>query len=256
MNDFRSEPRGYGFDEAAGYEVGQMTMLFLLLFLCFLIVLAPVRLWARGRNGSGRGPILEIRVRPWIGLAGIRLFRADGDWRIGALLGWWTVWAAPLRKGEGGKEKKRDPGARDEAEADVSDGFSAKVERFVRAGRRLRTLSLPLRRCALRFLRGFRLRSIKCSVTFGASDPATTGRIYGYVMAASSLIGAKGSIHMTPDFESQRLDGEARVEIRIYPHRLLLASVYFGWRLALAWFLERRNRKRREEGILGAGATS
>ena len=232
-----------------------MTMLFLLPVLCFLIVLAPVRLRARGHNGSGRGPILEIRLRPWIGLVGIRLFCADGGWRVGALLGWWTVWAAPLREGKSRKKKKRGHGARDKAEGDVSTVFSARVERFVRTVQRLRTLSLPLRRSALRFLKGFRLRRIKCKVTFGASDPATTGQIYGYFMAVSSLVGATGSVDVTPDFKTRRLDGEARVEIRIYPHRLLSASVYLGWRVALAWFSERRNRNRPEENIVGAGAT-
>ncbi|MDE2998690.1 MAG: DUF2953 domain-containing protein [Gemmatimonadota bacterium] len=231
-----------------------MDILLLLLFLCFLIILAPVRLRVHGENGSERGPTLDIRLRTWIGLAGIRLFFTGGGWCVGALLGWWTVWTVPLRRGEGRKEKR---GARvkDEAEADVSDGFSARVERFVRAGRRLSELSLPLRRTALRLLNGFRLRRIKCRVTFGASDPATTGRIYGYFVAASSLVGATGSVDVTPDFKTQRLDGEARVEIRIYPHRLLLATVYLGWHVALAWFSERRKRNPPDEGIIRAGAT-
>ncbi len=231
-----------------------MTMLFFMLLAIVLIVLAPFRLRVRGENSSGRGPTLDIRLRPWIGLAGIRLFFAGGGWRVGALLGGWTVWAAPLRSGEG-RKKKRVARAKDRAEADVSDGFSARVERLVRAGRRLRNLSLPVRRSALRLLNGFRLRRIECNVTFGASDPATTGQIYGYFMAASSLAGTTGSVSATPDFESQRLDGEAQVEIRMYPHRLFLASAYVGWRLALAWFSERRNRKQPEEDEIGAGAT-
>lgn len=231
-----------------------MTVLFLLLFLCALIVLAPVRLRVRVRNGEGQGPVLDIRLRPWIGLAGVRLFWADGGWRVGALLGWWTVWVARLGTGKGGRKKRR-PDATRGAEGEVSDRFSAKFERLVRAGRRLRTLSLPLRRSALRFLNGFRLRRIKCTVTFGASDPAATGKIYGYFMAASSVVGAMGSVDATPDFKTRRLDGEALVEIRIYPHRLLSASVYFGWRIVLAWVSERRGRKRPEEGAIGAGAT-
>lgn len=228
-----------------------MTMLYLLLFLCVLIVLLPVRLWVCGRNDSGREPTLDVRLRPWIGLAGIRLFHTGDGWRAGVLLGWWTVLAVPLRKREV-RKKKQGPRATEKAEADVPDGYSATFERFVRSGRRLRKLSLPLRRLALRFLNGFRLRSIKCKVTFGTSDPATTGRIYGYFMAASSLVGARGSVNVTPDFKTQRLDGEARVEIRVYPHRLLLASAYFGWRVALAWYSERRSRKHPEEGIVGA----
>ena len=231
-----------------------MTILFFLLFLCALTVLLPVRLRVCGRNDAGWGPTLDVRLRPWIGLAGIRFFYTDGGWRAGALLGWWTVLAVPLRKREV-RKKKRGPGAKDEAEAEVSDRFSSRVERFVRAGRHIWKLSLPLRRFASRFLNGFRLRRIKCKLTFGASDPATTGRIYGFFMAASSLLGARGHVALTPDFMTQRLDGEARVEIRIYPHRLLLASVYLGWRVALAWVSERRNRKRSDEDIIGAGAT-
>lgn len=228
-----------------------MTMLYLLLFLCALIVLLPVRLWVCGRNDAGRGPTLDIRLRPWIGLAGIRLFYIDDGWRAGVLLGWWTVLAVPLRKREV-RKKQQGPRATKKAEADVPDGFSATVERFVRSGRRLRKLSLPLRRSALRLLNGFRLRRIECKIQFGASDPATTGRIYGYFLAASSLVGARGSVNVTPDFKTQRLDGEARVGIRVYPHRLMLASAYFGWRVALAWYSERRSRKHPEEGIVGA----
>ncbi len=228
-----------------------MDVLFLLLFFCFLIVLAPMRLRVRGESGSRRGPTLDIRLRPWIGLAGIRLSYAGGGWRVGALLGWWTVWAARLSKGEGGK-KKRDTGAREKAEPVVSDGFSARIERLVRAGRRLRNLSLPVRRTALRLLNGFRLRHIICRITFGASDPAATGQIYGYFMAVSSVVGARGSVDVTPDFQTQRLDGEAQVEVRIYPHRLALASAVFGWRAALAWVSDRRNRKQPDEGIIGA----
>ncbi|MDE2889596.1 MAG: DUF2953 domain-containing protein [Gemmatimonadota bacterium] len=231
-----------------------MDFLLLLLFLCFLIVFAPVRLRVRGRNGAGRGPTLDVRLRPWIGLAGIRLFYTDGGWRAGAILGWWTVWVARLRTGRGRKKKRR-PDATRRAEAEVSDRFSAKVERLVRAGRRLRNLTLPVRRSALRFLNAFRLRRIECKITFGASDPATTGQVYGCIVAASSLAGATGSVHVTPDFQTRRLDGEGRVEIRVYPHRLLLASVYFGWRVALAWVSERRNRKRSDHDIIGAGAT-
>lgn len=231
-----------------------MTMLYLLLFLCALIVLLPVRLWVCGRNDAGRGPTLDIRLRPWIGLAGIRLFFTDGGWRAGALLGWWTVWVARLRTRKGTKKKRRSDATR-RAEAEVSDRFSAKVERLLRAGRRLRNLSLPVRRSALRFLNGFRLRHIICKVTFGASDPAATGKIYGYFMAVSSVVGGRGSVDVSPDFQTQRLDGEVRVEIRIYPHRLLLASVHIGWRVALAWVSERRKRKRSDQDIIGAGAT-
>lgn len=231
-----------------------MTMLFFVLLAVVLIVLAPVRLWVRGRNDAGQGPTLDVRLRPWIGLAGIRLFCADGGWRAGALLGWWTVWVARLGTGKGGRKKRR-PDATGGAEADVSDRFSAKVERLLRAGRRLRNLTLPVRRSALRFLNGFRLRRIECKLTFGASDPATTGKVYGYIMAASSLAGATGSVHVSPDFQTQRLDGEAHVEIRVYPHRLLLASVFLGWRVALAWYSERRKRKRSDQDIIGAGAT-
>ena len=231
-----------------------MTVLFLLLLAAALFILAPLRLRVRGLNGEGRGPVLDVRMRPWIGLAGVRLFWADGGWRAGALLGWWTVWAAPLRKRRA-RKKKRGAGAKDRSEPEVSAGFTATVERFSRAGRRLRKLSLPLRRSALRFLNGFRLRRMTCKLTFGASDPAVTGRIYGYVMAASPLVGAMGSVDVTPDFRTRRLDGEAQVEIRIYPHRLLLASACFGWRLALVWYSERRNRKRPEEDAVGVGTT-
>lgn len=231
-----------------------MNMLFFVLLAVALIVLLPVRLWVCGRNDAGRGPTLDIRLRPWIGLAGIRLFFTDGGWRAGALLGWWTVWVARLKTGKGRKKKRRSDATR-RAEAEVSDRFSARVERLLRAGRRLRNLTIPVRRSALRFLYGFRLRRIECKITFGASDPATTGQVYGCIMAASSLTGATGSVHVTPDFQTQRLDGEGRVEIRIYPHRLLLASVCLGWRVALAWVLERRNRKRSDQDIIGAGAT-
>lgn len=230
-----------------------MTVLFLLLLAAALIVLAPLRLRVRGLNGEGRGPVLDVRLRLWIGLAGIRLFWADGGWRAGALLGWWTVWAAPLRKRKARKKKPR-PGAKDRSDTEVSAGFTATIQRFSRAGRRLRKLSLPLRRSALRFLNGFRLRRVTCKLTFGASDPAATGRIYGYVMAASPLVGAMGSVDVTPDFRTRRLDGEAQAEIRIYPHRLLFASACFGWRLALAWVSERRRRKRHEEDIIEVGA--
>ena len=228
-----------------------MNMLFFVLLAVVLIVLAPVRLWVRGENGSGRRPTLDVRLRPWIGLAGIRLFYIEEGWRAGVLLGWWTVLAVRLRKREV-REKRQGPRATKKAEADVPDGFSATVERFVRSGRRLGKLSLPLRRSALRLLNGFRLRRIECKIQFGASDPATTGRIYGYFMAASSLVGARGGVNVTPDFTTQRLDGEVQVEIRVYPHRLLLASAYFGWRVALAWYSERRSRKHPEEGIVGA----
>jgi hypothetical protein len=232
-----------------------MTILFFLLFAVLLIVLPPVRLSAHGHCGEGREPALEIRLRPWIGLAGIRLFHADGGWRVGVLLGWWTVWATALTRGEDRKEQR---GARKSVKkkTDLPDGFRTAVERLERAGLYFKRLWLPLRRSASQFYNGFRLRRISCKVAFGASDPATTGQIFGYFVAASSLIGTGGRVEATPDFKRQRLDGEAKVEIWIYPHRLLCASVYIAWRVGLAWFSERRNRKRLREGVFRAGTTS
>lgn len=218
-----------------------MTILCLLLFALAMIVLPPFRLRARGHNGGGRGPALEIRLRPWIGLAGFRLFYADGGWRAGALLGWWAVGASPLTKEEG-RKKKRSSAERVGTEPAEPDGLPATVERLARAGVYIKRQWAPLRRSAFRFLNGFRLRRITCQVVFGASDPATTGQVFGYGMAVSSMIGARGFLDVTPDFTRRRLDGDAEVEIWIYPHRLLCAFAGIGWRAGLAWFSERRSR--------------
>ncbi len=232
-----------------------MTILVFLLFAVVLIVLPPARLWARGHFGGGREPALEIRLRPWIGLAGIRLFYAGGGWSVGALLGWWTVWAASLKK-EDDRKKKRNSKDRVKKEPDVPDGFRTTVERLERFGLYLKRLWLPLRRFASQLLNGFRLRRISCKVAFGASDPATTGQVFGYLMAASSLMGSRGCVDATPDFRRQHLDGEGEVEVWIFPHRLLCASVYIAWRGVLAWFSERRSQKRQQKGVMRAGATS
>lgn len=218
-----------------------MTILCLLLFALAMIVLPPFRLRACGHNGGGRGPALEIRLRPWIGLAGFRLFYADGGWRAGALLGWWAVGASPLTKEEG-RKKKRSSAERVGTEPAEPDGLSATVERLARACVYIKRQWAPLRRSAFRFLNGFRLRRITCQVVFGASDPATTGQVFGYGMAVSSMIGARGFLDVTPDFTRRRLDGDAEVEIWIYPHRLLCAFAGIGWRAGLAWFSERRSR--------------
>ena len=232
-----------------------MTVLCILLLALALIVLAPFRLRARGHSGGGREPALEIRLRPWIGFAGFRLFYADGGWRAGVLLGWWAVGALSLTTEEG-RKKKRSGGepVRKGGEADP-DGFPETVERLARAGIYIKRQWTPMRRFAVRILNGFRLRRITCRVVYGASDPAVTGQIFGYSMAASSLVGARGYVDVTPDFTRRRLDGDAEVEIRIYPHRLLWAFACIGWCAGLVWISERRNRKRPEEGMLKAGAT-
>ena len=232
-----------------------MTILCLLLLALAMIVLPPFRLRARGHNGGGREPALEIRLRPWIGVAGLRLFYADGGWRAGALLGFWVVGASPLAKEEG-RKKKRSGGERIGEEPADPDGFPAMVERLARAGVYIKRQWAPLRRTAFRFLNGFRLRSVKCKVTFGASDPAITGQVFGYSMAATSLIGARAFVDVTPDFTRQRLDGDAELEIRIYPHRLLWAFAWFGWRVGRTWISERRRRERHVQGVVSGGATS
>ncbi len=222
-----------------------MPTLFLLPLAAVLFFLQPVRVWARGTCGEGREPGLDLRLRPWIGLAGIRLFYANGTWRVGALAGWWTVWTTPLGKDKS-RRKKSGTKERAEGKPHVLDRLSAMGDRLARIGVYFKRLWLPARRFASRVLKGFRLRRFSCKVVFGAANPATTGQVFGYFMAASSLAGISGCIEATPDFEQRRLDGEAEVEIRVYPHRLLCAVACVAWCAALAWFLERRDLKRRQ----------
>ena len=104
-----------------------------------------------------------------------------------------------------------------------------------------------LKRFLKRLMRIFGFRYVDLDVTFGASDPAQTGQLFGYMEAVRPMLGKRASLILTPDFTQSRLDGAGGIEISFYLSRLLWALfaliVRGGVLGGKIWWRERRAKR-------------
>ncbi len=222
-----------------------MIVIYALFLVLFLFLFLPIRIGVLGRFEE-EGGVLCGWVRPWSGLWGVRVTCAEGKVHIGPMLWAWTPWRILLRP------RKKEVVGTEAAEAVVEERRPAIRERLAegldraeRVWSRFGPLRAPVWRFFKRLLRGFRFRRFVCRVVFGASDPATTGQIFGYAQAVSNVMGPRAQVNVLPDFEQQRLEGEVEVEVSVTLYRLLwavccLALRVAGGRVAGAWSRGRR----------------
>jgi len=93
-------------------------------------------------------------------------------------------------------------------------------------------------RASLRYLK---LREVAADLRFGTGDPATTGRLYGWLCALGPLV-PKFKVKARPLFIGRSFSGRAEVHLWVLPYGL----VWEGARLGVAAFrIWRRERKQR-----------
>jgi hypothetical protein len=90
----------------------------------------------------------------------------------------------------------------------------------------------------------FGFRYIDIDAVYGGSDPAQTGRWFGYVEGIRPMLGKRTSLILTPDFTQFRIEGSVAIEVSLYLSRLLwalsLLAVRGGILGAKIWWRERR----------------
>lgn len=90
-------------------------------------------------------------------------------------------------------------------------------------------------------------RYVDIDVTFGASDPAQTGQLFGYVEAVRPLLGKRARLVLTPDFTQSRLEGAGGIEVSFYLFRLFWAVIALVVRGGILggkiWWRERRAKR-------------
>ena len=247
-----------------------ITMAALFLFLTFLLLLyLPVRI---GIVGGHDGVAGEFRgwLRPWSGALGIQIRFADGALWVAPMVGGWAPLghtfstdrkpAVPVRdKRKKGEGKKGREGDEKEAKKKEKQPAAHRLQEMLATAERVwfyvRELKPSVRRFLRRLRRGFRLRHLVCRAVFGTGDPATTGRVYGYALAASRVIDRRFQLHVAPDFTRARLEGEAALEVSVYLYRLLWAVGCLAARGAWVWGRDACWQWRRERAAAKANAT-
>lgn len=227
-----------------------MTVILLLFIVIFLLLFLPVRLGVWGRYAP-EACLLRGWARPWNGLCGIQVIYEEKRLHLGPMVWRWAPWNFHLKRG---KEPVSEPvEATEPAEVEPEPEAPGLNQRLSAAGliwyffRRLRRSVL---RFLMRLVGGFRVRRLSCDVVFGASDPVTTGQVFGYALALSGATGPRVELALAPDFDQERLEGEAEVELAVYLHRLLWAVACLACRtggvgVSYYWNLWRRKRSGR-----------
>lgn len=102
-----------------------------------------------------------------------------------------------------------------------------------------------------------RLRKAEGDITFGAEDPATTGMLFGWAMAALAENRAI-SLAVQPDFERPGVFGQAEAELGVVSWRVVKVGAVRGVRalrkggLQLLWRKLRRKRSAPELAAVGS----
>lgn len=220
-------------------------ILALLLVFGVLLLFLPLRLGFSGRYYGIADAAFRVRLRPWVGLWGVQAVYGPEGLQVGPMLGPWV----PVRFTLGGKERVEAAPEVDEEATEGEEGEEEEKpslwewagdvrERISLARAYIGRLKGPLRRFAGRVWRAVQLRRFSGAVTFGAFDPATTGRLYGYSLAFLGVLGAGDRMRITPDFERGRLEGAVEVVLWVYLYRLVWASGCLAVRFAGAWLAE------------------
>ena len=167
-------------------------------------------------------------------------------------------------------KEEQDPEADESAEAQTEEGDGPKEEPSVALRDRvadgmelarrvrlyIRRMRVPVLHFLGRLLRVVRFRRIACRLVFGAPDPATTGKVYGYFLALQNVLGERADLHLEPDFVRTRLEGRLRLEASVYLYRLIWAVACIAVRFAAAWLADVWTRWRRKRRTAVAPATS
>ena len=211
-----------------------LILVVVLIFLCLL----PVRIGFAGRCFEGQDLFGRGWLRPCCGLVGVQVVYAEEEATVSLMVLEWTIWS--FRPGKGKQSSK--PRSKEAHETDEEEESLTLGERFDLLRERLELLwaywgrlKVPLGRFLGRMYRMFRLRRLSGLVVYGAGDPATTGKHYGYALAVLGVTGRRFRVRVIPDFERGRVEGEGEVDAWLYPHRFVWALGCFGVRVGVAW---------------------
>ncbi len=240
-----------------------MIVIYALLLIVSLFLFLPIRIGILGRYEAEEGVFCGW-VRFWSGLWGVKVVYGKGTTRVGPMVLGWMPWSLPVgsRQKEDVDTPEAGEGEEEEEAEEVAEGgpqsFRQKLaEGLFVAGRvrsYIRRLKAPVWRFLKRLLRGFRFRRFACRLIYGASDPATTGQVFGYAQAVSNVLGKRAQVNVGADFERERLEGEAEVEVAVYVYRLLWAVLCLIPHIAGAWIADVWTRWRRKRVAVEAGA--
>ena len=91
-------------------------------------------------------------------------------------------------------------------------------------------------RAAPRLVRGLvsavSIERLRVTGRVGLADPADTGQLFGALFPLASMLHSpRCAIDLQPDFAGPSLEGEIEAGIRVYPIRIVPATLRFGWQV-------------------------
>jgi len=217
-----------------------------------LLVLLPIRIGVQGEL-TGHGAAGCGWVRAWAGLAGLRLRTSASGMRLGLVAGPWVLHEFGLSR-EPKPKKARGPRKAKPEEPTETPGLAARVSGWLdlleMAGHYVRELKPALWAFLGRLRRSLTLHRLCCRGVFGTGNPALTGRLFGYILAATSAAGVRPQVDLEADFVRPRLTGEGALELSLYLRRVIWAVLCLGVRAGWVWCVWTcvKWRRRRSEG--------
>lgn len=224
-----------------------LSALFILLGLVLAGLLLPVLIGLRAERQTPGAPVdLQVNWGFFAGLAGVqtRLHRESG-WFLHPLILGWGMPFPRLRLGarrDAGEEEP--PAAPAPQEAPTRTGTEGALKRVVALPRLAAQFARPGGRLLAGLGRSIRFRRLRLDGSFGLTDPASTGQLFGCLQGLQALRCGRLRLDLRPDFTVPGVRGRLRLAVHFYlGHALLLLALFaarLGWHLLAAKWASRK----------------
>ena len=213
------------------------------------LLLLPVRLRVAGTLAEDGSLSLAAGGALFAGLVGVVYSRAESASDLGLTIGSWRVVTLKSFGKVDGSEEEADEkaGKKKPAPRPKEVPQESLWSRIRHMGDLAERMRLPVWRFVKRLVGAFSIRKLRTDVNFGSASPDVTGRAMGYVAAVRPLLGRKVDLNLKPDFGQKQLNGEADLEIALWPVQAVWAIACFSPYGVMLWISEmRRSRKQRK----------
>lgn len=195
---------------------------FLFIILLFLFVL-PARLIVFVSYG-GRQLLLKCSVRPCFGMVGVRIQYDDGRIRFTLMVGMWTLgsFSFPWIEKKRGNLIDKKLGEKENSWV-LQNSLREWLDNLLFVYGFARRFGPSVRLFFKRLVLGIGFQRFICRVVLGLSNPETTGKVFGYALTLSNMLGPRVELEVVPDFDRVQVKGEIELEVSIYFYQVLWA---------------------------------
>lgn len=215
------------------------------LILAILPFILPVRIRVVGVISDGGAFSFSAGCGILAGLIGARYRRGDQAETLGITVGARQLLRLNIPGSDpdsGRKKRRKSKALKSEGNTDsVNESVWGRLCHMGALARRLRT---PAWGFLWRVLAAFRVRRLKASLLYGFESPDVTGKAAGFIEAIRPMLGRRTALTLTPDFTRSRLDGDADVDVYLWPPLIAWAVACVIPTAATLWFSETRRSRR------------